>query len=104
MVFLRVNEAIYNLDSEHTLLSVFQIRQFKIELDMTPKMHGVTQKMIVEDGVEIPLMLKQCMIYFPHRELDEQEMQEMQNDESLLIHITQGGVTWEPHRCNEDNS
>ena len=60
--------------------------------------------MIVEEGVEIPLMVKRCMIYFPHQEPDEQEIQEMQNDESLLIHITQGGVTWEPHRFNEDHS
>ena len=60
--------------------------------------------MVVEDGVEIPLMLKQCMIYIPHREPDKQEMQEMQNDKSLLLHITQGGVTWEPHKYNEDNS
>ena len=44
------------------------------------------------------------MIYFPHREPDEQEMLEMQNDKSLLIHITQEGVTWEPHKYNEDNS
>ena len=43
VVFLCVNEAIYNPDSKHTLLSVFQIRQFQVELDTTPKINGGLQ-------------------------------------------------------------
>ena len=104
MVFLCVNEAIYNPDSEYSLLSVFQIRQFKVKLDTTPTVHGGLQQMLVDDGVEVPLKLKRRMVYFSNREPDSNELQIMQQDKSLVIHITRGGKTWESHRFNDDPS
>ena len=60
--------------------------------------------MLVDDGVEVPLKLKRCMVYFSHREPVSNELQLMKQDESLVIHNTQGGTTWEPHRFNDDPS
>jgi hypothetical protein len=69
-ILLTVHEAIYNDTGNHTLLSGFQLREFRVQIDSTCHRHGGTQQMVIRDDGEslvVPLELASCMIHFKQR-------------------------------------
>jgi hypothetical protein len=77
---LVIHESIYNETSNHSLLSEFQLREFRIIIDSIFHRHVGTQQMIVKDNndsdvLTIALDLDGCMIHFRHRLLTTDEIE-----------------------------
>jgi hypothetical protein len=69
-VILIVHEAIYNDTANHSLLSEFQLRDFRVKVDSICHKHGGTQKTEIQDVgslLVVSLELAGCKIYFEHR-------------------------------------
>jgi hypothetical protein len=87
---------IYNEASNHSLFSVFQLREFGIVIDSICHRHGGAQQMIIKDSndsdiLTIPLHLVGCMVHFKHR------LPTVEGMSSLNQYcLTRGDTPWNP--------
>jgi hypothetical protein len=95
-VLLVIHESIHNKISNYSLLSYFQLREFRIIIDSISYRHGGTYKMIVKDNncndvITISLDFAGFMTDFRHRLPATGEI-------SILKHhwLTQGYAPWSP--------
>jgi hypothetical protein len=64
-----LNKGIYKDTAENSLLSEFQLRDFRVKIDSIYHKHEGTQKMMIQDdchSLVIPLELAGCIIHFKH--------------------------------------
>jgi hypothetical protein len=69
-VVLIVHESIYNDITNHSLFSVFQLRDLSVKIDSICHKHGGTQKMVIQDvgnSLVLSLELAVYMFHFKHR-------------------------------------
>ena len=99
VVLLRISEASLNPNSDHSLLSEFQLQEKGCKIDSKAKRHGGKQDFwpTGEDDVKIPLTVKSALLHFKHRYPIIEEMANI-----TPIDITEGMVPWTPHKF-EDN-
>ena len=90
-ILLQVNEAVYNEDADHSLLSEYQMRDFGTIVESTPNKHGGKQQLSVGD-LEIKLGLNNCLVHFIHRTPTDHELAT-----GILHSITRGGIPWNPY-------
>ena len=77
-ILLEIHEAVLNSESQHSLLSDFQLRERVHELDVVSKRHGGKQTLTLEQSPEqhfiIDLVLKQALFTFKIRIQTDEEL------------------------------
>ena len=71
---LRIHQAVLNEDSDHSLLSDFQLREHIHSMDTRHKIHGGKQLLQPTEDHDIKLHLAQAMMIFNSRRPTEQEV------------------------------
>ena len=90
VILLQINEAVYNPTADHSLLSEFQIREHRIEVDSVPRRHGGKQMMKANDR-EIWFGVMDCLVHFKIRTPTNEELEQL-----TPIQITDGDRRWNP--------
>ena len=90
LVLFKINKAVYNATSEHSLLSEYQLRDFGIKVNSIAKRHTGEQNLIVDDQ-EIPCDVKNCLVYFKYHAPMDEGLSKM-----TPIVLSQGEVSWNP--------
>jgi hypothetical protein len=91
-VIIIVHEAIYNDTTNHSLLSEFQLRHFRVKADSICHKNGGTQKMVIQDvgsSLVVPLELVGCMIHIKHKLPTTEEINSLKQ-----YCLTQGDTPW----------
>ena len=106
-VILQVDEAIYDKDLNHTILSEFQMREAGVTVDSTAKRHGGNQTITIrqnEEDIEIPLTLSCALMYLTLRRPTQEEIRQVEAQELHTFKLTTGSKPWKPSKYSDSES
>ena len=94
---IKINEAVYNEGSQHSLLSCYQLREHRCKVYDTSKRHGGKQCMEIGE-LKIPFIICACLPAFNVEDPDKYSMEDFEP------YVITSDEPWNPGRYHDHNS